>query len=190
MDPTLTDTLRHRLQNYSSAVERTFVHFHDQERAGTSPAYAPYYERALTLASFDAVTNTGVGIPPEIWQEYTRITRWFEAFEQAAGPDLRRTLLAELTDFTQTYQAAICYAYLGEPANPPARQPPEREIIGVLLGELKKDHELADLERLITSLDENIARIAGMPEEPAPVMDTLLMSTPGETAGRCDRGIP
>jgi len=189
MDPILTDTLRHRLQNYSSAVEKTLAHFQDRERAGTSPAYAPYYERALTQASFDAVTNGGWGIPPEIWQEYARITRWFEAFEQAAGPDLRRTLLAELADFTQAYRAAICYAYLGDQTDLPAGHPPEREIIGVLLSELKKDHNLADMERLITSLDENVARIAGSTEDTGNCMAARL-STSCDMAGRCDRGIP
>jgi len=190
MDLTPTDTLRHRLQNYSSAVGHARAHFQDRAGAGGDTAYAPYYERARTLAVFDTLADEGRGIPPEIWQEYARITRQFEAFEQAAGPAFRKALLTELADFTQAYQAAICYAYLGDPAGPPSGPAPEREIIGVLLGELKKDHELGDLERLITGLDGNVARIAGMPEEPAPVMDTLLMSTRGETAGRCDRGIP
>jgi hypothetical protein len=190
MDSALIDSLRHRLQNYGSAVEGTKAHFQEMVHCGTRPAYAPYYERARTLAHFDAIAEDGGGIPSEMWREYSRITRRFETFEQEAGPAYRRTLLNELAGFTQAYQAALCYAYLGEPVDPSVRQPAEREIIGVLLNELKKDHDLSEIERLITSLDENVASITGTPQEPEPVTNTRIRSTTCDTVWRCDRGTP
>jgi hypothetical protein len=63
--------------------------------------------------------------------------------------------------------------------------PAEREIIGVLLAELKTDHDLLELERLIMSLDENVAIIAGMLREDFPPMNV-----PDQMCVRCNKGIP
>jgi len=191
MDFTLPDTLRYRLQNYASAVRETRAQFQGSGRAGTSPAYAPYYERSHILLLFDALAGAGTGISPDLWQEYIRITRRFERFERDAGPAYRKELLNELVNFTQAYQAALCFAYLGEPGvNPPAQRTREREIIGILLQELKKDHDLTDAERLISSLDRNVAGIAVARMEPEPADPPAILSTVGDTVPRCNQGIP
>ena len=191
MDSSPLDTLRYRLQNYASAVRETRAQFQGKGRAGTNPAYAPYYERSHILLLFDALAGAGTGISPDLWQEYIRITRRFERFERDAGPAYRKELLNELVCFTQIYQAAVCFAYLGEPGeNPSARRTAEREIIGIVLNELKKDHDLSDMERLITSLDRNVASIAVARTEPEPVDQPALMGTACDTVPRCTRGIP
>jgi hypothetical protein len=159
--------------------------FFDRGSTGNSPAYAPYYERHLSLSLFDTIAADGMDIPSALWQEYTRITRLFEELEQVSGPVMRKLLLNELMELTQIYQAALCYAFFGSPLDPSSRLPAEREIIGVLLAELKTDHDLLELERLIMSLDENVAIIAGMLREDFPPMNV-----PDQMCVRCNKGIP
>jgi len=165
MDPTPIDSLRHRLQEFASAVGNARAHFFDPEYSGAFPAYVPSCEKARTLALLDTLVEEGAEIPSEMWQEYVRITCRLEAFEQESGPGYRKALLDELVTLSQAYQAALCYAFLGEPVDPAGRQPAEREVIGILLHELKKDHNLSDIERLITNLDEQVASIAGIRQE-------------------------
>ena len=191
MDTAHLDTLRYRLQNYTSIVRETLAHFQGRGGAGTGPAYAPYYERARVLSLFDALAEEGSGIPPDLWQEYSKISRRFERFERAAGPDYRQELVNELASFTQVYQAALCFAYCGEQReNLNGQRPAEREVIGILLNELKKDHDLSDIERLITSLDKTVATIALARNEPDPAIEPALVCNSCDTAPQCNRGIP
>nr|WP_320160282.1 hypothetical protein [uncultured Methanoregula sp.] len=187
MDPTPIDSLRHRLQEFASAVGNARAHFSDPEYSGAFSAYVPSYEKARTLALLDTLVEEGAEIPSEMWQEYVRITRWLEAFGQESGPGYRKALLDELVTLTQAYQAALCYAYLGDPA---VRQPKERSVIGVLLSELKKDHDISELELLITNLDEQAAGIAGIRHEARPSMDVTTLNITRDPIKRGDKGIP
>jgi hypothetical protein len=189
MDSTTIHTLRHRLQKYDTAVRNHQLCFMDQNLTGELPAYAPYYERHHTLACINALASEERDIPAVLWQEYARITHQFGEFEQNSGPAFRKLLLSELLQLTQVYQAALCYAFLGSPLDPSTRHPAEREIISVLLAELKKDHNLLELERLIRSLDENVASIAENLHEVLPEMNAHTLNT-DRTPARCDKGMP
>ncbi len=190
MDSTTIHSLRHRLQKYDTAVRNHQICFMDHNLTGELPAYAPYYERHHTLACFDALASEEMDIPSVLWQEYARITRQFGEFEQNSGPAFRKLLLSELLHLTQAYQAALCYAFLGSPVDPSMRYPAEREIIAVLLAELKKDHNLLELEHLIRSLDENVASIAENLHKVLPEMNAHNLNSSDRTPARCDKGIP
>jgi hypothetical protein len=165
MDTAMNDALMRSLQRYEQAIEDTRANYPDLDRYGTYPAFAPFYERARAREFLGSLADRGIDIPAGIWQEYARISRSLEIFEQRTGPAFRAILKDELHSLTQAYQAALCYAYLCGTNEGSPEESGEREIIGILLQELKKDHDLADLERLITSLDEAVLRIAGTPQE-------------------------
>ncbi|WP_321507390.1 hypothetical protein [uncultured Methanoregula sp.] len=189
-DPARIDSIHRQLQKYTSAVEENKIAFKDLVSYRWSQAYTPYCERFHTLALFDAFAREGTAIPPGLWLEYARITRKFEMFEWASGPAYRKALLQDLVNFIHIYQAAICFACLGEPSNPAVKQSAERETIGILLNELKKDNDLSDLELLITSLDNCLTGITEDLQEIPPDTGEIPIHLDAYPARKCDRGIP
>ncbi|MFA4876815.1 MAG: hypothetical protein WC586_05340 [Methanoregula sp.] len=190
MNSPQTASIRCQLQKFATTVEETRTKFSDPTAFGHGLAYAPYYERSRTLALFDDLAGTETDIPSDLWREFSRITCCFAEFEKTAGPVYRKMLLDELENFSQEYLAALCYSVLGGHACE-ATLPDQREIIGFLLDELGKDHNLSDLERFVVQLDNNVDHECGAwPESSSEPDMPVFINTSCNPVVKWDRGTP
>ncbi|MFA6364182.1 hypothetical protein [Methanoregula sp.] len=152
MDITTNDDIRHRLHRYDRAVQETRDHTFERSSFGRYRAGAPYFEQyplreALTHFKGDvALTGT--------LAEYKRITRELEAVERAGGRACREELFRDLCAYTEAYRTMLCYHEMGMDCPEEFTDLRIRDMIGILLLELKKDFSLAGIEQEVSLLDE------------------------------------
>jgi hypothetical protein len=152
MDLTPTDNIRHRLHRYDMAVQETRDHALERSSFGQYRAGAPYFEQyplreVLTHFKGDAALAGALG-------EYERITRELEAVERAGGRACREELFRDLCAYKEAYRTMLCYHEMGMNCPEEITDLRIRDMIGILLLELRKDFSLNDIEQEVSLLDE------------------------------------
>jgi hypothetical protein len=152
MDITPTDDIRHRLHRYDMAVQEICEHAQKRSSFGQYRAGAPYFEQyplREVLTSFEGDTALTGAL-----DEYERITRELETVEHAGGRAYREELFRDLCAYTEAYRTMLCYHEMGMDCPEEITDIRIRDMIGILLLELKKDFSLAGIEQEVALLDE------------------------------------
>lgn len=175
MDITTTDDIRHRLHRYETAVQETRDHARKRSSFGRYRAGAPYFEQyplREVLSSFKgdaALTGALAG--------YERITRELEAMERAGGQAYREELFRDLSAYTEAYRTMLCYHEMGMDCPEDITDLRIRDMIGILLRELRKDFSLDDIEQEISLLDESQRNIREAERTVQPAQELSAGST-------------
>ena len=178
MDITTNDDIRYRLHRYDRAVQETRDHALERSSFGRYRASAPYFEQyplreVLTPFKGDAALAGALG-------EYERITRELEAVERAGGRACREELFRDLSTYTEAYRTMLCYHEMGMDCPEEITDLRIRDMIGILLLELKKDFSLAGIEQEVSLIDEarrNIREAEGA-AQPAQALSERSTGTP------------
>ena len=166
MEQTLIDQITCRLDRFEEAlreIEKPDLTSTDASHGRASAPYLEYYRIRVLL---DRYGDRGA--------EYQRAA---DEFNRLSGKlarlrkdrkEYRDELLAELRYFVGSCHAELCWQEAGKacPANRKCR--PAREIVTILIEELRKDFDLRDIEELVESLDDACDRMKEIPERSAP----------------------
>jgi hypothetical protein len=152
MDTQPADYIRHRLVRFSDTIEDIREHYRELSAFGRYYAGAPYYEKSGILLLLEGIRQDP-GIREELCTEFRRVLQKLESLEEELGEEYRARLREDLGQYTDVYAAAICHEQLGSLRSETDHDLFRRDLIGVLLHELEKDHDLADLKDLINALD-------------------------------------
>ncbi|QSZ67702.1 hypothetical protein RJ40_09375 [Methanofollis aquaemaris] len=154
MDEKLLDRIKKGLLRYEIKIEETNEHYDELKRLGRYTPSAPYRLKHLLPFWIHLLEKEGVNCEG-LRQEYERITQKLEALEQKRGRDYREKLFTLLKDEVYYYPATIdSFADL---------EPFELEIpndllarsgIEILLIELERDHDLTEIKKKVSLLDE------------------------------------
>ena len=152
MDTQPADYIRHRLVRFSDTIEAIRMHYGELSTFGRYYAGAPYYEKYGILVLLDGL-KSDPGTREELCTEFRRNLQKLEALELELGEGYRAQLRQDLRCYTDIYAAAVCHEHLGSIRFEADHDLFRRDLIGILMDELEKDHDLADIRNLIHTLD-------------------------------------
>jgi hypothetical protein len=154
MDEILLDRIQKGLLRYEIKIEDTDEHYDELKRLGRYTTSAPYRLKHLLPFWIHLLEKEGVNCE-SIRQEYERITQKLKVLEQKRKRDYRKKLFSLLKEEISYYPALINrFADL---------EPFELEIpndlltrsgIEILLIELERDHDLTEIKKKVSLLDE------------------------------------
>ncbi|WP_214021122.1 hypothetical protein [Methanoculleus sp.] len=154
VDKKLLDRVNKGLLNYEKSIEETDEHYDELKRLGRYTASAPYGYKHLLPFRIRLLEEDGVNCE-SLRQEYERITQKLAALEQKRGRDYREKLFSLLKDKVYYYPATIRYFADQEPFE--LEIPNDfatRSSLEILLIELERDHDLTEIKREVSLLDE------------------------------------
>jgi hypothetical protein len=155
MDTQPAEYIRHRLLRFREAIEEIRVHYPDLSPFGRYYAGAPYYEKSGILLLLDGLTSDPV-TRENLCTEFRQVLMNLEALENELGDEYRAQLRQDLSKYTDAYAAAVCHEHLGSVRFEADHDLFRRDLISVLVHELERDHDLAELRHLISALDSEL----------------------------------
>ena len=164
------DHVRDRLLSYADAIRDIEEYIDQPDRRGQVFVSPAYHEKYWIPILFSAVFPGG-DTPEEFTRRYNQLTSELSALELRNG--LRKRVLSELKYLVETWHAALCHNAVCSMEPCDVREISRRELIGVLLEELRDEAGLPGIKRMVGVLDEaSKARI--FQKSPGEI------STPGE----------
>jgi len=154
VDRKLLDRVTKGLLGYEKSIEETDEHYDELKRLGRYIADAPYGLKHILPLWIHLLEEEGVNCEG-LRQEYERITQRLEALEQKRGQDYREKLFTLLKDEVYCYPATIRYFADQEPFE--LEIPNDfatRSSLEILLMELERDHDLTEIKKEVSLLDE------------------------------------
>jgi hypothetical protein len=179
MDTRPAEYIRHRLVRFRNTIDETREHYGELSAFGRYYAAAPYYEKYGILMLLDGLTLEP-GLRGELCTEFREVVKKLHDLEAERGEEYRALLRQDLHRYTDVYAAAVCHAQLGSIRFERDHDLFHRELITVLVQELEKDGDLADLRQLIRALDNNLF----VPKAPAEHPGAGTSPVPGRI--QCD----
>jgi hypothetical protein len=175
MDTHLTDQIRHHLKRYEDSIDEIDRHFNQLAASGPGCAGVPYLEKNRITRLLHTLDTNDPRFADFV-QEYGRITGKLGRLEQKRGPVYRELLFADLKHCLDRYHAAVCHASISSISVESDPDLLNRDLILVLLAELKKDFDVSGIEQVIGMLDNEVRSISAPGQEkdcesslPAPV---------------------
>jgi len=165
MDSAPVEYIRHRLRRLKDSVTETREHFLDLSPFGPYPASAPYYEKSGIQTLLDSLKD-GAGEKEALCTEFREVLQYLELAEQDLGVAYRTALREELRVYATIYHAAVCHENLSLVRSETDHDLFCRDRITVLVRELEREYDLAELRHFIGTIDLNHCPAAGPSQEP------------------------
>ncbi|GEM_PF-1828985 len=151
---TPADLVQQALERYAAVIHETEAHLDALTVKGHYTARAPYcckYLLGYLLAFHEA---QGVDLA-SARTEYEQLNRQLAALEDRGGSAFREQVFAELQFFVENYWRVVASATTLEPPLTEAENDfNERDALEILMTELGRDHDLAEMKIRVDVLDE------------------------------------
>jgi hypothetical protein len=150
----LIDKMYVHIKRYEEAINETYNNYHSLKWLGRYDPIAPYINKYELLFMIRHLNEKKVNIA-EIEKDYNELNEHLSHLEQDKGKDYRDKLYDELKFEIDIYSRAINTFFELDPiCVETGNDLAGRDIIDILLIELKCDYDLVSLEERVSMLDD------------------------------------
>ena len=177
MDPHVPDHGRYRLHSYERSLTDAVRYFADAGAPGSFRAGDLYREKSLAAEYLETIHENDI-YRQELFSEIDQLNRRLDTLEQKWGMDHKDKLFGELRYFLDSYHAGLCWLSTMSMDPSAVAEVAHREVIGIILEELRGDSDLADWEQVLRELDAAFAEAQDVRQTPGAGPHQVLHPVP------------
>ncbi len=155
MGEDLFNDIKGALEKYDKSVDEVDKHYDEVKILGRYDPATPYCGKYGVLSLIDFLEKEGVDVS-DLRERFKKINEKLKKLEEKRR-DLRDKLYDELKFYVSSYSKIVGLFFEGEPVEDETYMDLlKRDILEVLLMELKSDHDVDCMEKIVSALDQTL----------------------------------